>query len=96
MYDSMTFEKATQEWRNGDTDGEGDYTDLVVGLYWHCVHYHGGQGSERYAVQCQISEVYKPGPLENGPWCGLAQDIYDDLAEDLTGKRPEYPDNEDD
>lgn len=56
--------------------------EAAQGLYWHCVDYHEGGGSERYRISCELR--YKPGALECGPETdSSAEMIYADLASGL-------------
>lgn len=34
--------------------------DMIVGLYWHYVEWHGGQYSTSYRVLCRLGQIYKP------------------------------------
>ena len=38
-----------------------DIFELVEALYTYCILWHGGQASELYALQCEISNHYSPG-----------------------------------
>lgn len=56
----------------------GDYFTAGCALYWYCVNYHEGQGSDLYAIQCQLG--YRPGVSENGPEpASMDQTIYQAL-----------------
>jgi hypothetical protein len=55
-----------------------NYFDTADGLYWFCVHYHAGQDSVLYRVQCQAD--FHPGPLATGPDGEEAEMVYNDLA----------------
>jgi len=35
--------------------------DLVVGAYWSCSEWHGGQNSDTYAALSSLGEVFSPG-----------------------------------
>lgn len=57
-----------------------DIFDMAQALYWYANDYHSGQWSNLYSVLSQISEIYHPGPMENG--CdtnSVASDYYMDL-----------------
>lgn len=45
--------------------------DLIVGAYWHFVHWHGGQSSLSYAALCALGGIFEPGmssePEEGAP-----------------------------
>lgn len=56
-----------------------NYFDVADALYWFCVHYHNGQWSPLYSVQCQIG--FTPSPCANGPEEGEALDVYETLSE---------------
>lgn len=61
------------------TDGT-DWEYVLIGTYWFCVDYHGGQWSDEYRLQCVISRIYQPGIND----CGIdpestEQDVYDAL-----------------
>lgn len=49
---------------DGDIDweiGEDCSLDsLLVGAYWFCVDYHGGQWSDEYRLQCAIGNFFDP------------------------------------
>jgi len=48
---------------------EGDYCDLsslMIGVYWFCCDYHGGQWSPEYRLQCTIGQFFSPG-MSSGP-----------------------------
>ena len=50
------------------SDCEMDIQDVIIGLYWHCVHWHGGQSSDTYKLQCILGTIYSPGRCdEDGP-----------------------------
>jgi len=53
---------------------------LLVGAYWFCTDYHGGQWSDEYRLQCVIGQVFNPGmtSLEKE---SSEQDVYDALVE---------------
>jgi len=53
--------------------------DLAEGLHWHCVDYHGGQWSERYAILSSLD--YNPSPVSRGPDSEGSQYVYDRLAD---------------
>ena len=55
-----------------------NYFDTADGLYWFCVHFHSGQSSVLYRVQCQLE--FKPGACVNGPEGDEACAVYADLA----------------
>lgn len=43
----------------------GEYTEctldeMIIGAYWHFVHWSGGQASMTYAAQCALGCVYQP------------------------------------
>ena len=40
--------------------------DLVVGGYWACSEWHGGQFSDTYAALCSLGQVFSPG-MSNAP-----------------------------
>jgi hypothetical protein len=48
------------DWFDG-ADGMASLDNLLVGAYWYCVDYHGGQWSDEYRLQCAIGEFYSPG-----------------------------------
>ena len=48
-----------------DENSKGVAFDLARALYWHCVDYHEGQWSDRYAIMCGLE--YKPGCGECSP-----------------------------
>lgn len=35
--------------------------DLIVGAYWACSDWHGGQFSDSYAALCSLGQVFSPG-----------------------------------
>ena len=47
------------DWFLGEC-GSCSLDSLMVGAYWYCVHYHSGQASVEYALQCGISEFFSP------------------------------------
>ena len=55
-----------------------NYFEAADGLYWFCVHYHAGQASTLYRVQCALD--FHPGACANGPDGDEAQLIYDYLS----------------
>lgn len=64
------------EW---DLSGAHGAMCAACALHWYCVDYHGGQGSDLYALQCTLR--YAPGPLESGPAPDSVDvDIYGALA----------------
>lgn len=40
--------------------------DLIVGAYWACSEWHGGQFSDTYAALCSLGQVFSPGMCD-GP-----------------------------
>jgi hypothetical protein len=48
------------EWHVGE-GGSCTLDSLLVGAYWYCVDYHGGQWSAEYALQCNIGGYFDPG-----------------------------------
>lgn len=48
-----------------DISGASGRFSAACALYWYCVHYHGGQNSDLYRIQCALR--YRPGMCENGP-----------------------------
>jgi hypothetical protein len=55
-----------------------NYSDVAQGLYWACVHWHGGQWSDLYRISCALG--YTPARSENGPEPDTdAQAVYDEL-----------------
>lgn len=50
----------------GIWEGLGEFSeaclgDLVVGAYWACNEWHGGQFSNTYAALCSLGQVFSPG-----------------------------------
>lgn len=43
---------------------DGGFIDAARALHWYCVHYHEGQTSDQYAIQCQLG--YSPSCLDSG------------------------------
>lgn len=41
--------------------GHASLDNLLIGAYWFCCDYHGGQSSPEYACQCAIGQVFSPG-----------------------------------
>ena len=41
--------------------------DILIGAYWFCSHYHGGQRSPEYLILSKIGRVYSPAKLARGP-----------------------------
>jgi hypothetical protein len=59
-------------------DGERLWGEVEVAVYWIAVHWHGGQWSELYALQC--ASPYSPGMGEDGPEEeSAASDIYAEM-----------------
>ena len=46
-------------WCLGES-GECTLDVLLVGAYWYCADYHGGQWSDEYRVNCQIGQFFSP------------------------------------
>jgi hypothetical protein len=40
--------------------------DLIVGAYWACGEWHGGQASDTYAALCSLGAIFSPG-MTNAP-----------------------------
>jgi len=40
---------------------EACLADLIVGAYWACSEWHGGQFSDTYAAFCSLGQVFSPG-----------------------------------
>jgi hypothetical protein len=51
-------------WERGE-DAKCVAFDIADGLYWHCADWHGGQGSPRYRIMCELD--YSPGACERSP-----------------------------
>ena len=54
------------ELQEGIWEGLGEFSeaclgDLIVGAYWACSEWHGGQFSNSYAALCSLSQVFSPG-----------------------------------
>jgi len=50
----------------GIWEGLGEFSeaclgDLVIGAYWACSEWHGGQFSNSYAALCSLGQVFSPG-----------------------------------
>lgn len=57
-------------------------SDLIVGAYWFCADYHGGQRSIEYQTLSALSEIYAPGCCESGPETdSSSSDVYAALVE---------------
>jgi hypothetical protein len=55
---------------------------IIVGAYWFCADYHGGQRSVEYRTLSTLSRIFTPGSGETGPRPeSSAQDTYDALVE---------------
>jgi hypothetical protein len=54
-----------------------DRFDVAQGLYWYCVDFHGGQGSDEYRILSILG--YNPSPSERGPTTEDGQRTYDAL-----------------
>lgn len=48
------------DWCLGEC-GECTLDSLMIGAYWFCTDYHGGQWSPEYALQCAIGSFFNPG-----------------------------------
>ena len=65
--------EALADWLNGggfepaETMRDAEWSDIIAGTYWFCVHHHSGQASDEYRLQCILSHVYSPGPIAKGP-----------------------------
>ena len=56
--------------RNISLAGLGfDFTrwDIIEAHYWHAYETHAGQWSEGYETLCRLGQIFRPGPLQNGP-----------------------------
>ena len=52
-------------WYIGEHE-EASLDTLIIGAFWFCSDYHGGQSSLEYRVLSRLSEIYQPGS-SNGP-----------------------------
>ena len=50
----------------GETMRDAEWQDVIIGAYWFCCDYHGGQSSDEYRLQCILSHLYSPG-MTQGP-----------------------------
>ncbi|CAB4147601.1 hypothetical protein UFOVP431_38 [uncultured Caudovirales phage] len=48
-------------WESLGEFSEACLGDLIIGAYWACSEWHGGQSSDTYAALCSLGEVFSPG-----------------------------------
>lgn len=53
-------------WERLGEFSEACLSDLIVGAYWSCAEWHGGQFSETYAALCSLGQVFQPN-MTNAP-----------------------------
>jgi len=88
------IEKLAELIHNTDTDETvwyiGEYTEatldsIIVGAFWFCTDYHGGQNSIEYRLYSRLGEIYNPG-MSNGPEPESSEkDVYEALERLLKG-----------
>jgi hypothetical protein len=49
--------------------------NALIGLYWYCVNYHGGQDSTEYSILSQLGDSYQPAGHANGPEPDSAEEL---------------------
>ena len=57
---SLVEEASDVDWYIGEC-GCCTLDSLLVGAYWFCTDYHGGQGSDEYRLHCNIGSYFDPG-----------------------------------
>lgn len=50
------------QWDTADDDEKCTLFDLAEGLYWYCVHWHGGQWSDEYSIMSSQLD-FSPGHI---------------------------------
>jgi hypothetical protein len=53
--------------------------NLIIGAYWFCADYHGGQSSKEYRVLSVLGDVYKPGCTSGPEEDSTERDVYEQL-----------------
>lgn len=71
-------------WESLGEFSEACLGDLIVGAYWACDAWHGGQGSETYAALCSLERVFDPG-MTREPEEGDSEFIAYDLIDEWFG-----------
>jgi hypothetical protein len=70
------LERLAKEVKNTDTDEtvwyigestEATLDSVIIGAYWFCANYHGGQWSPEYRLLSILGGIYEPGQCCNGP-----------------------------
>lgn len=65
-------------WYIGEST-EATLDSLIIGAYWFCADYHGGQSSIEYRLLSRLSDIYNPG-FSNGPEAESSEkDVYEAL-----------------
>jgi hypothetical protein len=59
---------------------------LIVGAYWFCSDYHGGQWSPEYRALSALGKVFKPGPLAASSSLEGGEEIVYEALQALQGR----------
>lgn len=62
----LYHEREAEEFDQEGIEYGASTPDILIGAYWFCSDYHGGQSSDEYALLCRIGEIYQPG-MTAGP-----------------------------
>jgi hypothetical protein len=80
-----TYDGETEDWVYIGEFNTCDLPELIVGAFWHCTEWHGGQWSETYRAYCALSQVFSPGmtsaETDNEAYIALNHMAADDLRE---------------
>ncbi len=107
MYTGGEYDKAIEliealtDWLNKDgfhpdeNLNAYDWDAVLVGAYWFCCNYHGGQGSDEYRLLSMIACMFQPG-MTSGPEPDSSEEmVYQDLERLFIEKHGPLLDEED-
>jgi hypothetical protein len=79
---AVDWDAAYETTREDDspTDESCELGDFLEAVYWYCVHCHGGQGSQEYALQCAVGSVFTPGCSDGPELETTSADMYKNLC----------------
>lgn len=73
------------DWINKDGFHPGEnlnaynWEDVVIGTYWFCSEYHGGQWSDEYRLLSQTGRIFQPGMMDGPEPESSEEMVYKDL-----------------